>query len=57
MGGKVLSFTRSIIVEVCLFDYYEHISSIKSIEELMPNNFQLYSILDASHNRMVELIG
>ena len=49
---KVLSFTNSILVEVCLFDYYENVSSIKLIEELIPNNFQLYSILEISNNPM-----
>jgi len=50
---STLKFTNTVIVEVCLFDYYENDSSIGLVEEILsPESFRLYSVLEISNNPM-----
>ena len=53
-GGKSsLSKINAIILEVSLFDYYDHKTSFSDIEKyLLPIGFELFSILEISNNPM-----
>jgi FkbM family methyltransferase len=52
-GGEVLRHTDSIILEIMLFDYYEHQGSFLQIESVLhPLGFRLFSISEISNNPM-----
>lgn len=46
---KSISTVKTILVEVSFYDFYENKSSIRSIEEQLPN-FELYDIFEVSKN-------
>ena len=52
-GANALSKTRVIIVEICLFDFYEKSTTFFEIEKyLKPKGFSLFSISEISYNPM-----
>ena len=52
-GANALSKTRVIIVEICLFDFYEKNTTFFEIEKyLKPKGFSLFSISEISYNPM-----
>lgn len=52
-SSSTLSRTATILIEVSLFDYYVHSSSIGAVEALLiPHGFSLWSVTDISRNPM-----
>lgn len=52
-AGSMLSTVNNLIIEISLFDYYEHQSSFLEIEQIIePFGFKLFSISEISNNPM-----
>jgi FkbM family methyltransferase len=52
-GENSLKRTRTIVLEVSFFDYYEHQTSFLNVESILsPLGFKLYSISEISNNPM-----
>ena len=52
-SSLLLARTKTVLVEISLFDYYVHSSSIGAVEELLsPHGFSLWSVTDISRNPM-----
>ena len=50
---SVLARTKAILIEISLYDYYVHSSSIGAVEALLnPHGFSLWSVTDISRNPM-----
>lgn len=52
-GREILGKTKTIILEISFYDYYENQSSFLDVERILePYSFRLYSISDISNNPM-----
>jgi FkbM family methyltransferase len=52
-SDSALARTRAILIEISLYDYYVHSSSIGGVESVLtPHGFSLWSVTDVSRNPM-----